>query len=201
MLRTRGVTRLGIRKNVRRNLAAKRSFKRWRVSYFLRRMRVLLLVMGVPMALVFIYSNYIQNPRKLAGADPIIRVESTDTEITRARDQAQETLPQFIEHLERPAADEKEFRLKFRLPAAETDEFIWGKDIQRAATGGFVVTIDGTPRTPNYKNNQRLVIRTQDVNDWGYRKGTVMQGNFTTKVLVTRLAPAEQAKVRAFLGW
>jgi uncharacterized protein YegJ (DUF2314 family) len=45
------------------------------------------------------------------------------------------------------------------------------------------------------------MIALDDVVDWGYKKAGVVQGNYTTKVLLTKLPPEEAARARQVLGW
>jgi uncharacterized protein YegJ (DUF2314 family) len=46
-----------------------------------------------------------------------------------------------------------------------------------------------------------VVIRRQDINDWGFFRNEVMQGNFTTRVQLTRMPPQQAADIRRGLGW
>ena len=45
------------------------------------------------------------------------------------------------------------------------------------------------------------MIPLADVIDWGYMKGGVMQGNYTTKALLAKMPEDEAAKARKVLGW
>jgi uncharacterized protein YegJ (DUF2314 family) len=45
------------------------------------------------------------------------------------------------------------------------------------------------------------VIPLDDVVDWGYMKGAVMQGNYTTKALLAKMPAADATRAKQVLGW
>lgn len=184
------------------------------MGFFLRNMRNLLIVLGAPMALVFIYSNSIQKPQR----DPLAFVGAGDTKMAAARAEGQATLPDFIQHLNNPAPDEDHFGVKFRLdktfvfgpfqnakfagPDEEADEFIWANNLHLAADGKTVTgTINDEPRAKGFFKGEPVAIPAEEIVDWGYSKGGVMQGNFTTKVLLAQLSPEEATRARQAMGW
>jgi len=180
---------------------------------FLRNMRNLFFVMAPLMLFVFIYSNFIQKPK-----DPITYVGAGDPDMERARAEGRATLPTFLEHLKNPAPDESHFLVKFRLdrkqvlggaqrgafagPDEEPDEFIWANRLNVTAEGSTVLGfIDDRPRAKGFHSGQPVAIPLDDVVDWGYSKGGVMQGNFTTKVLLAKLPPREAEQAKRAMGW
>jgi uncharacterized protein YegJ (DUF2314 family) len=180
---------------------------------FLRNMKNLVLVMAPVMLFVFVYSNFIQKPK----ADPLTYVGAGDPAMAAAREQGRATLPTFLERLENPAPDESHFGVKFRLdhsqvilpqpgafaPADEAPaEYIWARGVHANADGSAVTGfLDGDPRTKGFHSGQPVVIQAEDIVDWGYSKGGVMEGNFTTKALLARMPAAEAARARAVMGW
>ena len=177
---------------------------------FLRTLKNRALVLGPLVLFVFIYSNYVQQRN-----DPLAYVATGDPEIAAARDEARATLPTFLARLQNPTSDESHFAVKFRLdpkqvlggaPSGATSpqpaEFIWARDIRVVSNAPMVSgLIDGQPRTNGFRYGQPVMIALDDVVDWGYKKGGVVQGNFTTKVLLTKLPPDEAARARQVLGW
>ena len=180
---------------------------------FLRNMRNLALVMGPVMLFVFVYSNFIQKPRS-----PVAYVGTGDPQIAAAREEGRRTLPEFLEHLEARAADESHFAIKFRLdrkqlimplqPTAfasadeEPDEYIWASRIRLSENGASVAGfIDDIPRAKGFHAGQPVVVPLEDIVDWGYSKDGVMQGNFTTKVLLNKLPAREAAMAKEAMGW
>jgi uncharacterized protein YegJ (DUF2314 family) len=181
---------------------------------FFRNLRILALVLGIPCLLVFIYSNYIQAPRK----DPLAFVGRGDPDMARARAQARATLPDFLQHLRNPAPAESVFVVKFRLlprhvssptnkddfalPGDEADEFIWANMLKLREDGQALSgVIDDSPRSRGFFSGQPVVIPLADVMDWGYMKSGVMQGNYTTKALLAKMPEDEAAKAKKVLGW
>lgn len=181
---------------------------------FLRSMRNLLLVMGPVLLFVFVYSNFIQKPARA----PVTYVGTGDPEIAAAREEGRRTLPEFLEHLKAPAADESHFAIKFRLdrdqlvmplqPTAyaaadeEPDEYIWASRIRLSESGaGVTGFIDDVPRSKGFRDGQPVVVPLEDIVDWGYSKNGVMQGNFSTKVLLKKLPAKEAEMAKRAMGW
>lgn len=184
---------------------------------FLRNMRNLFLVLGIPSLLVFVYANFIQEPR--ADKDPLAFVGSGDPDMAAARAHGQATLTSdFLPHLRASAPDEDHFGIKFRLEPRhvsgpkdkdqfalagdESDEFIWANELVLTSDGQALTgRIDDTPRSKGYVRGQPVTIPLDDVVDWGYTKNGVMQGNFTTKFLLAHMPADEAAQARRVLGW
>jgi uncharacterized protein YegJ (DUF2314 family) len=177
---------------------------------FLRNMRNLILVMAPVMLFVFVYSHFFQKPK-----DPVTYVGVGDAAMTQAKAQGRATVPEFLQHLKNPAADEDHFVVKFRLdrkqlivpartgPQDEApDEYIWANRLNLVGDGSVLLGfINDEPRTKGFYNGQPLRIDVDDIVDWGYSKAGVMQGNFTTKVLLSKLSAREAAQARQAMGW
>jgi uncharacterized protein YegJ (DUF2314 family) len=180
---------------------------------FLRNIRNLVLVMAPVMLFVFVYSHYFQKPK----GDSVVHVGVGDPAMASARAEGRATLPTFLEHLKNPATDESHFIIKFRLdrkqvlgpmqqgmaqPGDEPDEFIWAKN-PNLMSGGTLVSgfIDDTPRSKGFYRGQPVMVPTDDIIDWAYRKDGKVQGAYTTKVLLSKLPSGEAAQARAAMGW
>jgi len=180
---------------------------------FWRGLKTRALVMGPVMLFVFVYSNFIQDRR-----DPLAYVKIGDPQIEAARAEARETLPTFLARLKNPTADESHFVVKFRLersqvigfaqsaPSAPTHpepaEFIWARMVTLTPDSSSVTgLIDGDPRSKGFHNGQPVRIPLDDVVDWGYKKAGVVQGNFTTRVLLAKLPPEQAARAKQAFGW
>jgi uncharacterized protein YegJ (DUF2314 family) len=166
------------------------------------------------MAFVFVYSNFIQKPKR----DPLAYVASGDPQMAAARAQGRATLSTFLEHLNSPGPDESHFGVKFRLDRSqifgaprsataikadeEPAEYIWARSLKLTPNGSSVTgLIDGEPRSKGFYSGQPMTIPLGDIIDWGYSKGGVMQGNFTTKVLLSKLPPGDAARAKQAMGW
>jgi uncharacterized protein YegJ (DUF2314 family) len=130
----------------------------------------------------------------------IVDVAADDAEMEAAKRKGRATLPEFYRHLAAPGPDESMFSVKYDLLPGEEAEFIWAKVTARdgATLKG---TLSNVPLAPGYRLGQAVTIREADIIDWQYRKGGVVQGHHTTRVLIDRMPAAEAAEYRAALGW
>jgi uncharacterized protein YegJ (DUF2314 family) len=135
-----------------------------------------------------------------ARPDPTIQVRADDAEMEAAKRAGRSSLPKFFAALARPAADERDFALKFDLTPKGTTEFIWAQDIS-VSRGRIIGRLGNVPMAKGYALGSPVVIDPAHVVDWGYFKGGRMQGHFTTRVLLKRMPPKEAAQMRAALGW
>jgi uncharacterized protein YegJ (DUF2314 family) len=124
--------------------------------------------------------------------------DPADPKMSAARAQAKAQLPEFLQRLSSPAPDESNFVVKFDLQ--NTGEFIWATDLVME-NGRLTGVLANTPLHPDYRMGQRVPIPEAAIADWGYFRGNVMQGNFTTRVQLDVMAPEEAREVRQRLGW
>ena len=62
-------------------------------------------------------------------------------------------------------------------------------------------TIDNDPElVHNVKIGQKMTVDSSQVADWLYMKAGKMYGNFTVRVLLPKMAPEDQAKIRALMA-
>jgi uncharacterized protein YegJ (DUF2314 family) len=132
----------------------------------------------------------------------LVYVDAGDPKMEAAKQQGRSTLPTFFAHLASPAADEGDFALKFNLtPDRSGAEFIWAGELQIDRAGKLTGILNNVPVDTRFKQGQRVTIDRSLIIDWGYRKGAVYQGNYTTRALLERMPPDEAAEIRAALGW
>lgn len=134
------------------------------------------------------------------GGDPLVFIEGSDAAMNAAITRARAELPGFFQRLARPGDDERNFSIKYNLTPDGEPEFIWAA-IESRRDGVTVARLANNPHDPRFKLGQRVEIRDADVIDWAYVRGTVMQGHYTTRVLLDHLDPAQAASVRAAMGW
>jgi len=136
-----------------------------------------------------------------AAQDHIVGVAANDPEMNSAIVRARGGLPVFFGHATAPGPGESQFLIKFDLlPEPAKTEFIWAEVIGHTP-GVTVARLVNTPGDARFRAGQQVTVRDQDVIDWGYRKDGVMQGNYTTRVLLKRVPPEEAAADRKSLGW
>jgi len=137
-----------------------------------------------------------------APKDSLVYVDAGDPKMQAAKRQGRATLPTFFAHLASPGADEGDFALKFNLtPDRSGAEFIWAGELQVDRSGKITGVLNNVPVDTRFTQGQRVTIDRALIVDWGYRKGAVYQGNYTTRELLNRMPPEEAAQIRAALGW
>lgn len=129
-----------------------------------------------------------------------MEVATDNADMTAAKKQGHDTLPEFMAHLKSPASDEANFSIKFNLAPNDKAEYIWASNLEQGPTG-LTGQLADVPSTAGHKMGDRVAISENDVIDWGYSKGSVMQGHATTKVLIAMMNPDEAAETKQALGW
>jgi uncharacterized protein YegJ (DUF2314 family) len=133
--------------------------------------------------------------------DRVVDVSAADAEMNAAKAKGRATLPEFLSRFASPAADESDFAIKYDLiPEPGRVEFIWAKVISRSP-GTIVAQLINEPQDGRWKIDQQVTVNDAEVIDWGYMKNGVMQGNFTTRVLLGHVTPAEAEAIRRAYGW
>jgi uncharacterized protein YegJ (DUF2314 family) len=132
--------------------------------------------------------------------DRIVNVAADDPEMNAAKARAIATLPDFYQHLARPAADESRFMVKFDILPGDEAEFVWATDLRRSG-GTMTGELINQPAFTEDQLGDRVAIAEADIIDWAYFRSSVMQGSFTNRVLIDRMPPDEAAEYRRALGW
>ena len=130
----------------------------------------------------------------------IFDVAADDAEMNAAKARAIASLPTFYQRLADPAADEGEFMVKFDIVPGDEVEFVWATDLDRSRVP-MTGTLINEPELSAHRPGDRVAIAEGEIIDWTYRKGRVMQGGFTNRVLIERMPPELAAQYRAQLGW
>ena len=131
---------------------------------------------------------------------PVYQVRSEDAAMNGAKARAVAALPQFYARLARPAPDETEFVIKFDIVPGDEAEFVWAAELDRRAVPMTGVLINQPVQT-RHRMGQRVPIPEAAIIDWMYRKGRVMQGGFTNRVLLEHMPADEARSLRDYLGW
>ena len=126
--------------------------------------------------------------------DPVVNIETADSEMASAIAKARATLPEFWTKLEQPGAGESDFSLKVAIEgrnASEVEHF-WLTGISRK-DGEITGTISNDPSTvKTVRRGQIYVVNPDKISDWLYKRNGKMVGNETMRPLLKRL-PAQQA--------
>jgi len=132
--------------------------------------------------------------------DKIYQVEAADPEMNAAKAKAVASLPTFYRALAAPSPGEGEFMVKFDILPGPEAEFVWANRLDRSSRPMTGILLN-QPEQSTAKPGDRVRIAEADIVDWTYRKGGVMQGGFTNRVLLGRMPADEAAAYRAYLGW
>ncbi len=131
----------------------------------------------------------------------VIGIRASDPDMSKAKQQAIDQFPGFLKRLHAKAADETDFAVKYDLtPGQQNSEFIWAGNL---SLDGATLTgkLSNNPEAAGFRMGQLVVIDQSLIIDWGYRKAGVMQGHFTTRVLLTKISPEEAQSIKDSLGW
>lgn len=135
------------------------------------------------------------------GDEPIYQVRSDDAAMNSAIAEGRRTLPSFYRRLAAPQAGDRDFMVKFDIDPSERFEFVWAVSLDRSASPMTGILINQPVNTSD-RPGDRVAIAESSIIDWGYRTSAgVMQGNFTNRVLLGQMPPAEAEDYRRFLGW
>jgi len=127
-------------------------------------------------------------------------VDPDDPAIAVAQAEARSTLPAFFDRLERPQSGDLDFMLKFRLRSGGKAEQIWAEQIAKDGDR-LSGRLANPPRLRGYSEGQEVEIPREDILDWGYRQGGVMQGHFSTRVLMPQMPRKVAAHICRRFGW
>ncbi|HYG29459.1 MAG TPA: DUF2314 domain-containing protein [Allosphingosinicella sp.] len=133
--------------------------------------------------------------------EPIYQVRSDDAAMNSAIAEGRRTLPSFYRRLAAPQAGDRDFMVKFDIDPSDRFEFVWAVSLDRSGSPMTGILINQPVNTGD-RPGDRVRIAESSIIDWGYRTSSgVMQGNFTNRVLLRQMPPAEADDYRRFLGW
>ncbi|HOB12943.1 MAG TPA: DUF2314 domain-containing protein [Novosphingobium sp.] len=130
--------------------------------------------------------------------EDIVPVSQQDPKMNAAIAEAQRTLPRFLAVVDNPPAGVSEIVFKYPLGGWE---HIWVSKVEHKGDR-LVGVLDNEPAQDEYRMGQRVEVPLAQVSDWGYRDASgVMQGQFTTRVILDMLPPDQADRVRDYMGW
>ena len=131
--------------------------------------------------------------------DHLIPVASDDQGVNAAMDQARANLPAFWSAYDK-AASKQGFTMKVKMPTrAGGAEHIWIKVTGRQ---GDQITglLDNEPvDIEGVALGSKVSVKTDQVTDWAYPKDGRYFGHFTTRALMNRASPQDQAIAQKML--
>lgn len=132
--------------------------------------------------------------------DRVINVAPSDPAIAAAVARAKRELPVFFAHVGAPGPGEDHFLIKYDVQPGAPVEYVWAEIISHA-NAQTVAKLVNASNDGRFALGLQVRVNDAEIIDWGYFRDRVMQGNYTTRVLLTRLPEAEAAPIRKYLGW
>jgi uncharacterized protein YegJ (DUF2314 family) len=135
---------------------------------------------------------------ELQDRPDIEEVADSDPAMNAAIAEAKRTLPEFLAILRPNAPKSSEITFKYPLGGWE---HIW---VEKVKIDGPYLTgrLANMPAQDRHKMGDAVRVPLNEVSDWGYRNiNGVMQGHFTTRVLLPRIQPNVATSIRQSFGW
>ena len=79
-------------------------------------------------------------------------------------------------------------------------ENIWVKDLSRNGDQISGVLNNAPADIPGLSLGSKVTFKASQVSDWGYMKNAKLYGHFTTRILMSRASPDEQAALGKVLS-
>jgi uncharacterized protein YegJ (DUF2314 family) len=86
------------------------------------------------------------------------------------------------------------------LPEPGKTENIW-VDVISWSPGAIIGRLANVPLDSRFKFGEKVNVADAEIVDWGYYHDDVMQGNFTTRILLPRYTAEEATAIRRAFNW
>lgn len=129
--------------------------------------------------------------------------EKDDPRLLEAKRQARDSLSIFWSAIEASDPANEDFMLKFNLnhkSGLEDNESIWAVDIERR-NGRIFGKLANEPINRNFSAGQEVEILPETIDDWGYFRNGVAQGNYVTRLMIETAPAGTARKQREVMGW
>jgi len=135
-----------------------------------------------------------------AARDDTALVATDDPEMAAAFAKARAGLDEFLARADHPAAQQRDFSVKVRVPLGAHAEYLWLRPFVRDGDR-FIGRVVNTPRNiAKLSYGDRLAFQREDIADWSYKQDGRVIGNFTACVLIAREPPEQRAAFRDRYG-
>ncbi len=127
---------------------------------------------------------------------------ANDPEMVAASERAQATLPVFWRVYDRQSADKGSYYLvkaPFRTSHGG-EEHLWMVVLGKQGDQISGIVVNEPDDVPSVHVKDRVVVAASKVSDWSYDKDGRKYGNFTTRVMVTRMNKVDAADYGAELS-
>lgn len=124
-----------------------------------------------------------------------------EAEMNAAIAKARETFGEFKERLLKPQPGDSGFAIKVKITDENGTEHFWLDKI-KVKGESFTGAVNNNPEVVRIvRLGQAYTFGFEDVSDWMYMSGGVMQGNHTLRVLLKSMPRKEAEAVKKKFGW
>jgi len=113
-----------------------------------------------------------------------------DAAMDEAMADAREHLDHFIKAI--TESDPDEYSIKVRIEDGDEVEYFWTADVKYADDHFSAIIANDPGVVTNVKIGDPVTVPRDEVADWLYLNGDLMHGNYTLRVMLPGMPPAEQ---------
>jgi uncharacterized protein YegJ (DUF2314 family) len=129
-------------------------------------------------------------PGEAAGGELTTHQDPADQTLGEIARNARETLPDFLRRLQNPRPGDGNFRVKYPFPAGEGSGFareqIWLEP--GFEDGNYYGILSNDPYyTPNLKKKDRVSLDIEQISDWMYTRGGIIEGGASIRYLLEQI--------------
>jgi uncharacterized protein YegJ (DUF2314 family) len=134
-------------------------------------------------------------------SDQIEQYANDDARMNAAVAEARRTFPGFVQKLSAGELTDAYPKIKVGLAAADgSREHIWVAEPRVEGDRISGVLANEPAQLPGQHEGSPVTFTAEQVSDWSYERGGRMWGNYTTRVMLPRLDPAQAADLRTVLS-
>jgi uncharacterized protein YegJ (DUF2314 family) len=131
------------------------------------------------------------NPGKGSKGELTTHQDSADQALEEIAREARETLPDFLRRLQSPRQGDGNFRVKYPFPTGEGSGFareqLWLRDISFEDGSYYGVLSNDPYYIPNFKKKDRVPIDIEQISDWMYTHGGIIEGGRSIRYLLEQI--------------
>jgi uncharacterized protein YegJ (DUF2314 family) len=124
----------------------------------------------------------------------------TDPEMDAAIAQAKAQLPRFWDVFDNPRPGDRGFAVKLKFSEGKNWEYMWVDSLQRRERKLFGKIGNEPEGLRNVRLGQVLEVKESEIADWMFIRDGKIHGNYTLRVLLTRMPRSEAENIRARLA-
>jgi len=133
--------------------------------------------------------------------DPVVQVETEDSEMNAAIATAQSSLTNFLAVFASPKTNQQFFLVKAKFAAGNGFEHIWVADLAYDGSIFHGVIANEPERIKTLRFKQPVDVQPSQVSDWMFVQDGKLVGGYTSRVLRNRMTPQQRQDLDAHLPY